>query len=315
MGIKVIIICLFITFLNSAQTNKKIVYIVSDINIPFWEIMSRGINSKAKELGYELEIYSSNNLKKTELQNMAKAISSKVDGIIISPINSSTAVTLLGHAQNLNIPVVIADIGSDSKNYLSFISSDNKEGAYKLGKILANKMVELKLNKDGTVGIIGIPQKRTNGKLRTDGFMKALKESNIKAAGIYQQVNFSYEETYSYSIKLIKENPNLKAIWLQGSDKYQAALNAIKDTNKDNEILLTCFDAEPIFLELIPKGILLGAAMQQPYLMGKKALTSLDDYFNNRKVEKEQQLEILAISKDNIEQELDVIKLNVLGIE
>ena len=246
---------------------------------------------------------------------MAKAISSKVDGIIISPINSSTAVTLLGHAQNLNIPVVIADIGSDSKNYLSFISSDNKEGAYKLGKILANKMVELKFDKDGTVGIIGIPQKRTNGKLRTDGFMKALKESNIKAAGIYQQVNFSYEETYNYSIKLIKENPNLKAIWLQGSDKYQAALNAIKDTNKDNEILLTCFDAEPIFLELIPKGILLGAAMQQPYLMGKKALTSLDDYFNNRKVEKEQQLEILAISKDNIEQELDVIKLNVLGIE
>lgn len=314
MNFKIVIAIFFLTtFLNA--TNKKIAYIVSDMNIPFWEIMSRGINSKAKELGYELEIYSSNNLKKTELQNMAKAISSKVDGIIISPINSSTAVTLLGHAEDLNIPVVIADIGSDSKNYLSFISSDNKEGAYKLGKILANKMVELKLDKDGTVGIIGIPQKRTNGKLRTDGFMKALKESNIKAAGIYQQVNFSHEETYNYSIKLIKENPNLKAIWLQGSDKYQAALNAIKDTNKDNEILLTCFDAEPIFLELIPKGILLGAAMQQPYLMGKKALTSLDDYFNNRKVEKEQQLEILAISKENIEQELDVIKLNVLGIE
>lgn len=314
MNFKIVIAIFFLTtFLNAA--NKKIAYIVSDMNIPFWEIMSRGINSKAKELGYELEIYSSNNLKKTELQNMAKAISSKVDGIIISPINSSTAVTLLGHAEDLNIPVVIADIGSDSKNYLSFISSDNKEGAYKLGKILANKMVELKFDKDGTVGIIGIPQKRTNGKLRTDGFMKALKESNIKAAGIYQQVNFSHEETYNYSIKLIKENPNLKAIWLQGSDKYQAALNAIKDTNKDNEILLTCFDAEPIFLELIPKGILLGAAMQQPYLMGKKALTSLDDYFNNRKVEKEQQLEILAISKENIEQELDVIKLNVLGIE
>ena len=73
MGIKVIIICLFITFLNSAQTNKKIAYIVSDMNIPFWEIMSRGINSKAKELGYELEIYSSNNLKKNRTSEYGKS--------------------------------------------------------------------------------------------------------------------------------------------------------------------------------------------------------------------------------------------------
>ncbi|MGE0052502.1 MAG: sugar ABC transporter substrate-binding protein, partial [Arcobacter sp.] len=84
---------------------------------------------------------------------------------------------------------------------------------------------------------------------------------------------------------------------------------------KEGQILLICFDVEPEFLDLIKKGILVGSAMQQPYLMGQKAVSSLDDFFNNKKVEKEQKLPILAISKDNLQENLPTIKLNVLGIE
>lgn len=312
-----IIILLFciISFLHSAEQNKKIAYIVSDLEIPYWQIMAKGIKAKASKLGYDIEIYSSNNLKKIELENLVKAISSRVDGLILSPINSSTAVTLLELAKNANIPVVISDIGTNSGEYVSFISSDNKKGAYELGKILTKKMTELSWNKEGTVGIISIPQKRTNGKDRTLGFIKALNESDIKSAGLYQQVNFSYKETYDYSLKLIEEKPKLRAIWLQGSDKYKATLEAIKDSKKEGQILLICFDVEPEFLDLIKKGILVGSAMQQPYLMGQKAVSSLDDFFNNKKVEKEQKLPILAISKDNLQENLPTIKLNVLGIE
>ncbi len=145
--------------------------------------------------------------------------------------------------------------------------------------------------------------------------MQALNEDNIKSAGLYQQVDFSYEETYNYSKKLINDNKNLKAIWLQGSDKYKGALDAIKDSNKEKEIALICFDAEPEFLEMIPKGILIGSAMQQPYLMGQEAVISLDNFFNNKEVIKEKKLPILPISKHNIEEKLKTIKLNVLGIK
>ncbi|MEZ4693456.1 MAG: substrate-binding domain-containing protein [Aliarcobacter sp.] len=230
-------------------------------------------------------------------------------------MNSSSAVTLLEIAKTKNVPVVIADIGSDSEDYLSFISSDNQNGAYELGKILTKYMKELKINKEGTVGIIAIPQKRANGKARTLGFMEALNEENIKSAGLYQQVDFSYKETYNYSKKLIDENKNLRAIWLQGSDKYKGALDAIKDSKKEGKIALICFDAEPEFLEMIPKGILIGSAMQQPYLMGQEAVISLDNFFNKKEVVKEKKLPILAISKDNIEEKLQTIKLNVLGIK
>ena len=311
------IIILFLLFLSSlfANQHKKLAYIVSDINIPFWQIISKGIKDKSNELGYEIHIYSSNNLKKNELENLASAISLKIDGLIISPINSSTAATLLEIAKINNIPVVIADIGSNSKDYVSFISSDNKKGAYELGKILAKHMKNLSWNKEGTVGIISIPQKRKNGKDRTLGFIQALDEESIKVSGFYQQVDFSYEETYNYSKKLIEENKNLRAIWLQGSDKYKGALDAIKEANKQKEIALICFDAEPEFLEMIQNGDLVGSAMQQPYMMGQEAVISLNNFLNNKYVEKEQKMGILAISKDNIDDKLKIIKLNVLGIK
>lgn len=311
------ILSIFILFnitLLQADT-KKIAYIVSDISIPFWEIMSRGIKTKAKELGYEIEVYSSNNIIKTELQNTVNILNDDINGLIISPINSSTAVSILKFAKKAKVPVIISDIGTDSGEYVSYISSNNEEGAYKIGKVLVKKMQELGWDKKGTVGIVSIPQKRANGKARTKGFMRALDEAGIKGAGILQQVDFSYIETYNHSIELINKNPDLKAIWLQGSDKYLGALDAIKKSGKENEILLICFDAEPIFLDLIPQGILVGAAMQQPYLMGQMAVESLDKHLNGKNVQKVQQLEILAISQDNIDNQLHIIKKNVLGIE
>lgn len=293
---------------------KRIVYIASDLTIPYWQILAKGIQNNAKTFNYSINLYSSNNDTKTELEAVIKAINTKVDGIIISPLNSSTCTTILKLANKANIPVVIADIGTDDGNYLTYISSNNRQGAYEIGQILTSKMIELGFQ-DGKVGIIAIPQKRLNGQARTQGFMQALNEANIKGADIKQQVNFSLEETYVLAKELIVNNPNLKAIWLQGSDKYQGALQAITEAGKQNNILLITFDAEPIFLDLIPQEILVGAAMQQPYLMGEEAITSLDKYYNQKEVLKNIQLPILAVSQKNINTLLPIIKRNVLGLE
>ncbi|WP_373073448.1 substrate-binding domain-containing protein [Sulfurimonas sp.] len=295
------------------HNNKEIVYIVSDTRIPFWSIMAKGVESKAKELGYGFSLYTADNILKKELQNTVKTIKQKPAGVILSPTNSSSAVTILKLLKNANIPVVISDIGTDSGEYVSFISSNNEQGAYDIGRVLTKEMKKRGLDY-GTVGIISIPQTRENGKARTQGFMRALNEADIKASNLYQQVDFSYKETYDFSMELIHNDPNLRAIWLQGSDRYKGALDAIKKAGKKGKILLICFDAEPIFLELIPNGVLVGAAMQQPFLMGEKAVESLDAHLNSLDVARKQQLPILAISKENIKENLKTIHRNVLGL-
>ncbi|MCK4864553.1 MAG: substrate-binding domain-containing protein [Gammaproteobacteria bacterium] len=301
---------------SSAQVrdNKKLVYLVSDTRIPFWKIMGRGIKNRASVLGYELQIYSAENSARRELEFTAKALKDNVAGIIVSPTTSSACVTILKLAKSAGIPVVISDIGTDGGEYVSFISSDNKLGAYDIGKVLTKKLHKLGWDK-GRVGIVAIPQRRLNGQLRTAGFMQAMDEANIKGADIKQQVTFSEEETYKLSKEIIDNTPDLRAIWLQGSDRYNGALRAIADAGKKNDILLITFDAEPVFLDLIPQGVLVGSAMQQPYLMGQEAVIAMDMHLKGKQVKKNLQLPILAISTENIAKKLPIIKRNVLGIE
>jgi ribose transport system substrate-binding protein len=298
----------------SVNREKILVYIVSDLRIPFWAIMARGIKNRANALGYKLEIYSAQNSRKSELEFTAKAIRSGAAGIIISPTTSSACATVLKLASAEHIPVVISDIGTDGGKYLSYISSDNKTGAYEIGKVLAEEL-HRRGWQNGRVGIISIPQKRLNGQLRTAGFMKAMAEGGIKGADIKQQETFSYDETYKYSKELIEKYPDLRALWLQGSDRYQGALDAIEDAGRKDQILLATFDAEPEFLELIPKEVLVGSAMQQPYLMGEEAVHVMDDFLKGKTVKKNIQMPILAISTQNISLKLSTIKRNVLGIE
>ena len=298
----------------NANSNKKIAYIVSDTTIPYWDIMSRGIKNSAENLGYEVEIYNSFNDPKTELENTIKVINENVSAIIVSPNNSSSCSTILKLSKKANIPVIISDIGADSGEYLSYISSDNKKGAYDIGKILAEKISTLKIE-NPKVAIISIPQKRLNGQERTSGFIKAMEESAIKNTNLKQQKTFSKEETYNFTKELLNENPDLTAIWLQGSDKYQGALDAIYESGKKDKVLLLTFDAEPEFLELITNDTLVASAMQQPFLMGENAVVLFDKYFKNEKIEKNYKLPVLAISKENMKDNLTLIKRNVFGID
>jgi len=314
---RIIFILSFLIFniLNSSpiDNKKKLIYMSPDISIPFWDIMARGIKNSSNNLNYDLEIYDAKNDTKTELENTIKAIKNNVAGIIVSPTNSSTCVTILKLAKDANIPVVISDIGTDDGDYVSFISSNNFEGAYNIGNILSKKMLSLEWN-NKTVGIIAIPQKRLNGQERTAGFMKALDENKIKGAEIKQQITWSYEETYNYTNELIKNHPNLGAIWLQSSNRYDAALKAIEENGKKEKILLTTFDAEPVFLDLIPKETIVASAMQQPYLMGQIATETMVQYLIGKEVKKNIQLPVLPISIVNINEKLPIIKKNVLGL-
>ncbi len=100
---------------------------------------------------------SANNNAKQELENTARAIRDKVDGIILSPTNSSAAVTILKLAKAAKIPVVISDIGADGGEYVSYIASDNREGAYQIGTVLA-KALKSRHWKQGNVEYKRIPE-------------------------------------------------------------------------------------------------------------------------------------------------------------
>ena len=306
------ILITLVIIISTTLSAKNYAYIVSDISIPFWKIMSKGVEAEMNDNGGNVTIYSANNNIKQEIVNTIRAVEQGVDGVVLSPCTSTSAKTVLEILEKKNIPVVIADIGSVSNNYISYISSNNIKGSYELGSFLAQHLV--KHSKDnGTVGIIAIPQKRDNGRARTKGFLTALKNYNIKSAGLRQQVTFTEDETYILTKELIIARNDVVAIWLQGSDKYKGTQRAIKESGKD--IILLTFDAEPEFIQMIASGELLASAMQQPYFIGRKAVMTLNNHLSGKKVDKEIKVDTIVATKLNILKDLNFINKNVLGIE
>ncbi len=120
-----------------AAAGKRLAYLTPGLDLPFWRTLAKGIEDTAKAQGGSSTTYDSHNSAQTQIQNAQDAIAKQVDGIIISPTDSSTAPAVLAAAKRANIPVVIADIGTTGGEYVSFIISDNEKGAYGVGQQLA----------------------------------------------------------------------------------------------------------------------------------------------------------------------------------
>ncbi len=295
---------------------KDIVYLTPGLDLPFWRYLSKGVEAAAKKGGYGFQALDSHNSAQTQLQNAQDSIARGVAGIVISPTDSSTAPSVLQLAKRANIPVVIADIGTNSGDYESFIISDNYRGAHDVGTALAAALKK-KGWENGSVGIVAISQARKNGQARTKGFLDGLKEGGFtgKDAGMQQMQSYTADETFKFVQDMLTANPDMRGLFVQTDQPAIGALRAIKAARRNGEVLVAAFDGIPDFVELLKSGDLVVSGMQQPYLMGVRSGEAMIDALSGKKPEKEITVPILAVTSENIEKELPTVKETVFASE
>ena len=303
------------TATGALAQSKELVYLTPGLDLAFWRYLSKGIENAATEGGYSYQAYDSGNNAQTQLENAKDAIARGVAGILISPTDSSTAPAVLDLAKQANIPVVIADIGTDSGDYVSFIISDNYQGANGVGKALAEAM-KAAGKQDGSVGIVGISQARLNGQARTKGFKDALAEAGItKEAGLQQMQTYTADETFKFVQDMTTANPDMTGLFVQTDGPTLGALQAIKSARLTGEVLVAGFDGVPEFVPLLQSGELVVSGMQQPYLMGQESARAMVAHLNGETPEKEILVPIKIVTSENIEAELPTIKETVFANE
>jgi len=300
---------------SARAAGKEIVYITPGLDLPFWRYLSRGIEATATKAGFTFSALDSHNNAQTQLSNAQDAISRGVAGICISPTDSSTAPSVLALAARANIPVVVSDIGTNSGEYVSFVISDNFQGAYSVGQALAAAL-KSKGWTDGSVGIIAISQARKNGQARTAGFRKAMTEAGItKEAGLQQMASYSTDETFKFTQDMLTGNPGMRGLWVQTDQPTLGALRALKAGRRGGDVLVAAFDGTPELVDLIKQGQVVGSGMQQPYLMGQKSADALLAHMNGQTPEKQINVPILAVTAENVAEMLPTIKQTVFAGE
>ena len=295
--------------------SKEIVYLTPGLDVPFWRYLSKGVEKVAKEKGYGFQALDSHNSAPDQLKNAQDAIARGVAGIVISPTDSSTAPSVLQLAKAANIPVVIADIGTNSGDYVSFISSDNYEGASGVGKALAEIMKE-KGWQDGSVGIVSISQARKNGQARTKGFRDAMVAGGVpNDAGLQQMQSYTVDETFKFSQDMLTANPNMRGMFIQTDQPALGALRAIKAARRTGEVAVAAFDGIPEFVPLLKSGEVVVTGMQQPFLMGVRSAEAMFTHLEGGAPEKSVTVPILIVTSKNIDELLPTVKETVFANE
>lgn len=287
-------------------------YLTPGISVPYWRSLSVGIQQAAKPSGVKVTTYDSNNSQSKQLQNAQDAITAGVSAIIISPTDSASAPAVLALAAKSKVPVVIADIGTDSGDYVTFVKTDNLAGAAAAGAYLAKRLTAAGFT-NSPIGIIGISQARQNGKDRTKGFTDAVTKDGNTILPLLEAKDYSRAEGLAFAQDLITANPTMHGFFSEHDEATQGALTAVATAGKQKDIIMVGFDGSPETFKAIQDGRLAGAAMQQPVLMGADAFKSACAFLDGKPTKKLIVLPTIMVTSDNVNQIGAEVKANVFA--
>lgn len=286
---------------EESAASAKVAYLTPSLDVPFWRYVRHGIEDELGKSGIECVTYDSKDDANTQLSNAQDALTKQVDAIIISPTDSASCVSVLSAAEEAGVPVVICDIGTDSGEYVSYISTDNLAGGKAIGEYIASQL------EPGTeVAQITLNQARINGVLRKDGFDEGIATNGLVDVDFKQMEKVNRSEGETYAQDLITAHPNLGAIFCHSEDPTMGAVSALEAAGR-TDVLVAAFDCSPEIVEAIREGKVAGTSAQQPVLMGRYSAQAVTSYLAGEEVEKEITLDTLLVTKDNIDEVYDTL--------
>lgn len=287
---------------DSSFGTKKIAYLTPGLDLPFWRYLANGIENKVIDTGLDatVQVYDSGNSSEKQLQNAQDAIAKGVDLIIISPTDSSSCPSVLSAAEDAGIPVVIADIGTDSGKYEAFVVTPNAEGSKELGDYVLKYMKDNGMG-DKTAAQITGSLARNNVKSRFDGFNQALDEAGMKMEDYRQMDKYTRAEAEGYAQDLMTTYPSLGVIFCHMDEPTLGVVKAVQNADKQDSLVVCGFDGTPETVEAIKSGELLAAAIQQPALMGALSVEAAQKIFAGEEPEEQVDVPTLLVTKENCE--------------
>jgi len=168
--------------------------------------------------------------------------------------------------------------GQIYKKWLGEIYFDNKKAGYLLAMDLINSARSA--NKKAVIaGISG--HYGSESTLRNEGLLKAIENNQVDLAQIVH-ANWSAENAYDKTLKLLRRYPELNVIWCASDHMALAAIKAAKSLglNVNKDIFIGGFDWTDKAIESISRGEL-SASVGGHFTMGALAMLAIYDQENN----------------------------------
>ena len=211
--------------LNLLQKESKIIgVIVPEIIHYFFSTVISGIEKIANESGYHIIIAQSDESYHKEVDNIQALLSSNIDGFIITMAKTTMNFDHFINVETIGVPMVFVDRACEEVT-ADKVLVDDFDGAFKATKHLIE---------NGCKNIIHLagPQNLDIGTKRKEGFLAALKESNIEAKDFSVQICDSHDHALRLIPELLSRHNNIDGIFAVNDLTAVGAMKAVKSINK-----------------------------------------------------------------------------------
>ncbi|WP_207646379.1 ABC transporter substrate-binding protein [Cellulosilyticum sp. I15G10I2] len=250
--------------------NIYIPLIVKGLQAEFWQPVRMGAERAARDYGIEITFEGTYGEGETEAQLdiLRNVLDRNPQAIVLSAVDSRAATPYLERARAAGIPVIGFDSGVDSPIVRTTVATDN----YGAGALAASKMAEL-LDGTGKVAVIVQDDTSRVASDRRDGFVDIIEQQypGMEVVAIkYGEGNVDLSAERAKEI--IREHPDVSGIFGGNEGSAHGVIKAVKELNKEGEILIIGFDSGRILLDAIREGVVAGAVTQNPSAIGYLAV-------------------------------------------
>lgn len=282
---------------NEAGKGLTIAVIPKGTTHVFWKAVHAGADKAARETGAHVQWQGpqKENDAAKQVEIVENAITNKVDGIVLAPLDKAALVPAINKAKAANIPLTIFDSAADTTAYVSFVATDNIKG----GEMAAKRMGKL-LGGKGTVAIIPVQPNSASTMDREAGFEKTIKAKFPNMTVIRSNYGNS-DRTQSLRVTedVLTAHPEIAGIFGPNESSIVGALQAVKNRNLIGKIKLVGFDSTKQLEESLTSGDIDSLVIQNPFKMGEMGVKTIVDARAGKTPEKRIDTGVVLMTKEN----------------
>ncbi len=285
---------------GNTSSLKTIAVIPKGVSHSFWLTVKAGADAAKKDLnvniiwkgpGQETD-YSG------QINIVEDMINQRVDGIVLAPSHGDSLVPIVERAQAAGIPVTIFDSGISTQNYVSYVSTDNRQG----GVVAAKRMCE-KLGGQGKVAILGVKKGSVSTDEREEGFRDTIRKEcqgiSLVPVIFYGEANTA--KSLNAAEDVLTSHSDLTGLFASNESSTVGAVRAIRPRNLAGKVTLVGFDATADLVQNVREGAIDSLVLQDPFKMGYEGVKTIVDKINGKQPERRIDTGVKLLTKDNVD--------------
>ena len=282
---------------GSSPSGKPIIAVVPKGQLAlFWQSVHAGAVRGAKESG--VEVSWNGPQAETDMDAQIRIIDDMlakgVKAFVLAPQDRDQLNNKI-EAIHKRMPIVIMDSGCSTKDYTSFVATNNRRG----GEMAGEEMLRLIGNGSGEVAMIRNVPGAASTTEREDGFKAAIaKNANVKLVD-EPFCNGDAGVAAEKAGALMVAHPNLAGFFGSAEPAAVGIQNALVSNNKAGKLKFVGFDAGKDLKDGLDAGRIDALVVQDPVEMGRLAVVTAAKALKGEEVPREQPMEPTLVTQQN----------------